>query len=300
MEDSSVDIDDFFASFEGTDQVDGNQTDPESDHTEAEETTPQGSEAPETGEPSDSDGASQEEEKPDGQEQEPQEQPEQKFTIKYNKETREVGLPEMTELAQKGADYDRVKGKLEASQQNEAALQKTIDEQAPVLEALNLAAQNAGVSVSELVESIHVGLLTGKGMTEAEAKAEIRAARAEKEAASLKNKQEEAASETEADPNQARAAKEIAEFRTAFPDVRLDQETLDKLAGDVQAGMTLTTAYMKMENARMKAEFAEEKRKLEAEVQNLKNRSKAAPGQTDSGGGRSKDAFDDFFASFER
>lgn len=47
MEDSSVNFDDFFASFEETDQVDGNQTDPESDNMEAEETTPQDSDSQE-------------------------------------------------------------------------------------------------------------------------------------------------------------------------------------------------------------------------------------------------------------
>lgn len=47
MENSSVNFDDFFASYEETDQVDGNQTDPESDHMESEETTPQDSDGPE-------------------------------------------------------------------------------------------------------------------------------------------------------------------------------------------------------------------------------------------------------------
>ena len=46
-EGSSVNFDDFFASYEGTDQVDGNQTEPESDHMEAEETTTKDSDGPE-------------------------------------------------------------------------------------------------------------------------------------------------------------------------------------------------------------------------------------------------------------
>ena len=82
--------------------------------------------------------------------------------------------------------------------------------------------------------------------------------------------------------------------------MQLNQETLGKLAPDVQNGMTLTSAYLKMENARLTAELAEQKRALEAEKQNQKNRRQAAPGQNDSGGGREKDAFEDFFTAFEK
>lgn len=298
MENESMDFEEFFDAFDAPGEDDGNQTDPETEGTETEETAQEPAGDQETGE-TDSEGSTPEQEKKP-EEGNPEAAPEpQKFTIKVNKGTREVELPEMTELAQKGADYDRVKGQLETSRTNEANLQKTVDEQSPIMEVLQLAAKDAGVDVAELVDSIHVGLLKGKGMTEAEARAEIRAAKAEKAVNDLKNKpaQEE---KPETDSNQERAKREIAEFQTAFPGVQLNQETLDKLAPDVQNGMTLTSAYLKMENARLTAELAEQKRALEAEKQNQKNRRQAAPGQNDSGGGREKDAFEDFFTAFEK
>lgn len=298
MEDESMDFEEFFSAYDAPGEDDGNQTDPETEETETGESAQEAEESPETGETPSEESAPEQEKKPD--EGNPEAAPEpQKFTIKVNKGTREVELPEMTELAQKGADYDRVKGQLETSRTNEANLQKTVDEQSPIMEVLQLAAKDAGVDVAELVDSIHVGLLKGKGMTEAEARAEIRAAKAEKAVNDLKNKpaQEE---EPETDSNQERAKREIAEFQTAFPGVQLNQETLDKLAPDVQNGMTLTSAYLKMENARLTAELAEQKRALEAEKQNQKNRRQAAPGQNDSGGGREKDAFEDFFTAFEK
>lgn len=298
MENEGMDFEEFFSAYDAPGEDDGNQTDPETVEEETGESAQEAEESPETGEEPGDGSTPEKEKKPD--EGNPEAAPEpQKFTIKVNKGTREVELPEMTELAQKGADYDRVKGQLETSRTNEANLQKTVDEQSPIMEVLQLAAKDAGVDVAELVDSIHVGLLKGKGMTEAEARAEIRAAKAEKAVNDLKNKpaQEE---KPETDSNQERAKREIAEFQTAFPGVQLNQETLDKLAPDVQNGMTLTSAYLKMENARLTAELAEQKRALEAEKQNQKNRRQAAPGQNDSGGGREKDAFEDFFTAFEK
>lgn len=298
MENEGMDFEEFFDAYDAPGEDDGNQTDPETVEEETGENAQEAEESPETGEEPSEESIPEQEKKPD--EGNPEAAPEpQKFTIKVNKGTREVELPEMTELAQKGADYDRVKGQLETSRTNEANLQKTVDEQSPIMEVLQLAAKDAGVDVAELVDSIHVGLLKGKGMTEAEARAEIRAAKAEKAVNDLKNKpaQEE---KPETDSNQERAKREIAEFQTAFPGVQLNQETLDKLAPDVQNGMTLTSAYLKMENARLTAELAEQKRALEAEKQNQKNRRQAAPGQNDSGGGREKDAFEDFFTAFEK
>ncbi len=300
MEDESMDFEEFFDAFDAPGEDDGNQTDPETEGTETEETAQEPAGDQETGETDSEESTPEQEKKPEndgGEADKPAET--QKFTIKVNKGTREVELPEMTELAQKGADYDRVKGQLEMSRTNEANLQKTVDEQSPIMEVLQLAAKDAGVDVAELVDSIHVGLLKGKGMTEAEARAEIRAAKAEKAVNDLKNRpaQEE---KPEMDSNQERAKREIAEFQTAFPGVQLNQETLDKLAPDVQNGMTLTSAYLKMENARLTAELAEQKRALEAEKQNQKNRRQAAPGQNDSGGGREKDVFEDFFTAFEK
>lgn len=300
MENEGMDFEEFFSAFDVPGEDGSNQTDPETVEADTDESTQEAAESPEAGEESSEESTPEQEKKPEDEAENPEAAQEpQKFTIKVNKGTREVELPEMTELAQKGADYDRVKGQLETSRTNEANLQKTVDEQAPIMEALQMAAKDAGVDVAELVDTIHVGLLKGKGMTEAEARAEIRASKAEKAVNDLKNKpaQEEAQEEN---PNQARAKREIAEFQTAFPGVQLDQETLDKLAPDVQNGMTLTSAYLKLENARLTAKLEEQKRALEAEKQNQKNRRQAAPGQNDSGGGREKDAFDDFFTAFEK
>ena len=140
MENEGMDFEEFFSAYDAPGEDDGNQTDPETVEEETDGSTQEAEESPETGEKSSEGSTPEQEKKPD--EGTPETAPEpQKFTIKVNKGTREVELPEMTELAQKGADYDRVKGQLETSRTNEANLQKTVDEQSPIMEVLQLAAK---------------------------------------------------------------------------------------------------------------------------------------------------------------
>lgn len=219
---------------------------------------------------------------------------EQKFTIKVNKESREVSLQEMTELAQKGADYDRTKGQLETERENNRSMQAELDKQRPILEILELAAEQSDMSVEQLLENVHVGLLKGKGMTEAEARAEIRAARAEKQVKTMTEQQPKKSETPAVDEGAARAQREIAEFQQNFPGIQLTDELVNKLVPDVQKGMSLTNAYLKMENARKDAEIEELKRQQAANAQNKKNRTKTPGSMRDSGGGRTTDLADIF------
>lgn len=266
-----------------------------------EEATEETQDAPESAETADevTDGEAEE----DGAEGAPEDDggtPEQKFTIKVNKEEREVDLQEMTELAQKGADYDRVKGQLETERQNTQTLQAELDKQKPLMEILELAAEQGGMSIEQLLENVHIGLLKGKGMSDAEAKAEIRAARAEKQVKTMTEQQTQ--KQATEDEQAQRAQREIAEFARNFPDVPLSEELVGKLASDVQAGMSLTAAYLKMENTRLREEAAQreaqQKMQQEAAAQNKRNRARAPGSQRDSGGQQTKSDFDDFAKAF--
>ena len=308
---NDISYDAFFDAFDGTETGDGNQTDgieyteevenqddtqqdtgeesdyeaqdePDSGETTGEVTNQKAEEVAEEGKPEPENPAS-----------------EQKFTIKVNKETREVGLQEITELAQKGADYDRTKSQLETSRQNEQALQAELDKQKPYMEVLTAASEAAGIPVDKFIEQVQVNLLMGQGMTEKEAKAEIRALRAEQQIKAM-TEQKPKEQEPEKDGGSDRAQTEIAEFAKNFPDVHLTEEQVNKLMPDVQAGMSLTNAYLKMENARLAAELAEKQRKDAAADQNRKNRARAAGSQRDSGAQNHRTAEDDFFAEFEK
>lgn len=297
MEDMDVGFDDFFDAFDGGEG--GNQTGtPEETETveTAEETTEESQAQPEGGETAENEQEDEAEEVTAKGGEKGGREPEQTFTIKVNKEERQVGLAEMTGLAQKGADYDRVKGQLEASRQSEQTLRAQLDEQQGYMDVLKLISEQTDTPMEQLVEQLHVNMLKGKGMSEAEAKAEIRAAKAEKQLSAMREQQtrKQAAEEDSA----ARAQREVAEFRKQFPDVEITQELCEKLTPDIQAGMSMTNAYLKIENARKDAEIAELQRKQAAAKQNEKNRAQSPGSQRDSGGRRAKSDFDEFMAAF--
>lgn len=279
---------------------DGNHTEDESDvdepETEEQELDQETEGEPESVETTENDTEDGAEEVHDDGEQEGDEgqEPEQKFTLKVNSQTREVGLQEMTELAQKGADYDRVKDQVKAERQTSQGLREQLDKQQPYMDVLTAAAEKAGVSLEDFLEQIEVNLLTQEGYSEREAKLELRARRAEAKN-TAQQKQEEANEQKGEDP-QERINTEITEFQQAFPGVRLTDEQLEKMMPDVQSGMTLTNAYLKLENARLQAELEAQKKQEAAAEKNRRNRASSPRSQRDSGG---KSAADDL-AIFEK
>ena len=279
---------------------DGNHTEDESDvaepETEEQELDQEAEGEPESVETTENNTEDGAEEVHDDGEQEADEgqEPEQKFTLKVNSQTREVGLQEMTELAQKGADYDRVKDQVKTERQTSQGLREQLDKQQPYMDVLTAAAEKAGVSLEDFLEQIEVNLLTQEGYSEREAKLELRARRAEAKN-TAQQKQEEANEQKGEDP-QERINTEITEFQQAFPSVRLTDEQLEKMMPDVQSGMTLTNAYLKLENARLQAELEAQKKQEATAEKNRRNRASAPRSQRDSGG---KSAADDL-AIFEK
>ena len=313
--------DDFFGAFEGTD---GNQTEPAedtaevettedpTDETAAEDGAEDVQEVQEDAESGDSEEGTQSVEPEESGAEEKQEDDksvsEQKFVVKVNKETREVSYQDAPAWIQKGMDYDRVKGQLETEQQEKATLQAEMDKYKPQMEILQLAAEAAGTTVDAMLEGVQIGMFKSKGMTEAEARAELRNLRLEKQIKDLAQQKQpataapvqEPAKQPEAEEKADRAQREVSEFKRNFPDVRLTKEIVDKLVPDVQNGMSLTSAYLKMENQRLQAEAKQRQQQEAARKQNTKNRAKSPGSMNDSGGQRTKDAFDDFFGAFEK
>lgn len=234
--------------------------------------------------------------------EDPAEEPEkhgelETFTLKVNKEERTVSREEVIALAQKGADYDRVKEQLTESKNSVLEMQATISKYQPVFDVLEMMASATGQNVDQLAEEFHLGMLMKEGKSETEAKAEIRALKAEAKLKSINDK--ENARKSAEEDSKARADREISEFRKRFPDVELSEKLCNELMPDVQSGVSLTEAYLKREVSKKDAEIAEMKRKQEADQQNEKNRSNTPGSQRDSGGRREKSDFDDFMSAFE-
>ena len=274
-------------------ETDGNQTESEEDteeiaeETSAEETEPE-EEASDGGKKA---GAEASEDNKSSQEAET-------FTLRVNKEDKVVSRDEVVSLAQKGYDYDRVKGQLTEARTENQQLQEQVSKNAEIMETLELVSKDTGIPIDKLVEQVHVNYRVKKGETEAEARANIRALKAETQIATMKEKASKQAATAE--DAMARAEREVSEFKKRFPGVELTEELCKQLSKDVNAGSSISDAYQKMLNDQKDAEIAELKRQIEAEKQNAKNSLKSVGSQKDSGGKRGKNAEDDFFAAFER
>lgn len=222
---------------------------------------------------------------------------EDSFTIRVNKEDRVVNREEMFSLAQKGADYDRVKGQVAERDKTIGELRETIGKSQEAIELLDLISSEVNIPVVQLLDQLHVSLRVKNGETEAEAKANIRAIKAERQRDAMKAQNTQ--KQTEKTDSKTRAEKEVADFRSRFPGVELTEELCNELMGDVQKGVSLADAYQNRELARANARIAELEKQMAADKQNKKNRTKAVGSQQDSGGKRTRSAEDDFFAAFE-
>ena len=215
-----------FDAFMEASSDDGNQTETE-EKAEVGEEAKVANEDTDGGEPSQASG---EEPNPEGEDkgngkdgtegsQKPDSEPAQTYTIKVNKEERNVSLEEMTALAQKGADYDRVKGQVEERESTISDLQGKLDKQQAILDVLQMIAGKDGGHLSQLTENLYVNFRKSQGGSEDAARAELKNASLEKELAATKAKQAEEQKQESEDQN--RAQREVEEFRKEYPDVEL-------------------------------------------------------------------------------
>ena len=302
MENNEI-MDDFSAFFE-----DGNQADQESaeevetsetgseetGHTEAtsEETHEEEGEASSE---SDGDGNSENAEKHDGDTN-----ADQTFTIKVNKEERTVGIDEMKALAQKGADYDRIKEQNAQKQQTIDSLQTKLDgisSQQGALDILGIVAEKSGSTLEQLAESLYVNFRKTAGASEETAREELKSAKLEKELNAFKAQKTQ--QQEQESGGEARAKQDLADFQREYPDVPITEELVDKLMPDIQNGMSLSAAYRKYEKAQDAERIADLERKLAAEKKNAENKKKSPGSQVDSGSRQKADIFDEFMAAFK-
>lgn len=227
---------------------------------------------------------------------------EQTFAIKVDKETKQVGIEELKELAQKGGAFDRVKGQLTEARQTVQTLQAELESSKQISDMVKRIAQEIKSTPEELLKRVHINWRMSKGESEKEAIANIEAAdyrrRLEEVQAKQQPKQETA---------QERAKREVAEFREKYPDVEITAELVEKLSADVQNGTSFTDAYRKVQEAKaaeevqaLKDQIAELQKQMAAEKQNKRNRESTPGSQRDSGGQRNKSEFDDFLNAFSK
>lgn len=240
------------------DDGDGNQTEP----TETEETT-------------------QEQESTQGEDEQAHEdtaadeQPgteEPMFDLKYNKEIKKYTRQQVTELAQKGLNYDHVTEQRDRLQQEIADLTKFRDENSAILDTLRAAAEASGKSVPEYLTSIRTNLLVAQGISPETARERILREDAEQRLHS-QQKAEEAAASSRRDAEQ-RQKDDIARFQKKYKDV--DPKTIPQEVWEaVRGGELLTDAYGDYQRRELERQLREANEKLAIRAKNESNRQKS-------------------------
>lgn len=240
------------------DDGDGNQTEP----TETEETSQE-------------QGSAQGEDEQAHEDTAADEQPgteEPMFDLKYNKETKQYTRQQVTELAQKGLNYDHVTEQRDRLQQEIADLTKFRDENSAILDTLRAAAEASGKSVQEYLTSIRTNLLVAQGISPETARERILREDAEQRLHS-QQKAEEAAASSKRDAEQ-RQKDDIARFQKKYKDV--DPKTIPQEVWEaVRGGELLTDAYGDYQRRELERQLREANEKLAIRAKNESNRQKS-------------------------
>lgn len=178
------------------------------------------------------------------------------YELKHLDETRKVTRDEVIALAQKGMDYDRIRAKLEAPNVYEEFVRELAEQQ--------------GVSPDEFVDNTRASMLAKKENIDISvAKQRLQLDRREKALEQRERAQTEA--KEKQDEAERKRNEDFRAFLQTYKDV--DVKSIPKEVWDnVSKGETLVNAYMRHENAQLKAQ-------LEAERKNNENRAKTTGSQ---------------------
>lgn len=177
------------------------------------------------------------------------------FVLKHLGEEKTVSRDEVVVLAQKGMDYDRIKQQL--TEEREKA-----EKNSEIVRSLSELAKESGFAAPEdMLDDVKATLLSEKegidrGIALERLKLERREAEIAKREAKLsaesKSKESEAEKAAEAERRQ---QADIQNFLKAYPEVK-PNSIPKEVWRDVGKGETLLNAYMKYENAQLKARLA--------------------------------------------
>lgn len=216
---------------------------------------------------------------------------EDSYELKYMDQTRKVGRNEVTVLAQKGMDYDRIRTerdsfKAEAEQLRESqrlfgkydAFMKELAKDGDVDEAMDT------VRARMLVQRAEA---EGRHMDYDAALERVKFDRERAEFEAMKAGKQTAEKEPEPevkDTESARAQDRFLEFAQNFPDVK-PEDIPKEVWDEFEKGQPLSDAYMKYENRQLKE-------KIKTLELNQKNRERSLGSSASSGAGKQRDPFD--------
>lgn len=253
VDDDNYDVD--LSEFEDLPEEDGegNQTEPEQQEDSQEQETAEGEEEQSTEEAA-------------ADEQAQAEEP--MFDLKYNKETKQYTKQQVTELAQKGLNYDHVTEQRDRLQQENADLAKFKDEYSGVFETLESMAEAAGKKLPEFLTSIRMNMLVAQGVSQETARERILREDAERRL------QFSAAEENRKSKAEERQREDIRRFQEKYKDV--DPKTIPQEVWQaVGKGELLVDAYGDYQRRELERQLKEANEKLEIRAKNESNKQKS-------------------------
>ena len=253
VDDDNYDVD--LSEFEDLPEEDGegNQTEPEQQEDSQEQETTEGEEEQSTEEAA-------------ADEQAQAEEP--MFDLKYNKETKQYTKQQVTELAQKGLNYDHVTEQRDRLQQENADLAKFKDEYSGVFETLESMAESAGKNLPEFLTSIRMNMLVAQGVSQETARERILREDAERRL------QASAAEENRKSKAEERQREDIRRFQEKYKDV--DPKTIPQEVWQaVGKGELLVDAYGDYQRRELERQLKEANEKLAIRAKNESNKQKS-------------------------
>ena len=238
---------------------------------------PAGEEAPEAEDTAD---------QPEAEAEENAAEPEQKetdqsFELKHLDEVRTVNRDEVIQLAQKGMDYDRVRGKY-----NEAKPQiEWYAKNATSVKWMEAIAQKQGITFEELVDQTRAQIMAD------ETNQSIAVCRGivanERKAAELE------AEKARMDTPEARKQRDIQDFIREYPEQAKSPEALpQEVWAAVNKGETLVNAYRAYELKEVKAQLEQQKIEAARKAKEEKNRARSTGSLSTSGKSTADAEFD--------
>ena len=253
VDDDNYDVD--LSEFEDLPEEDGegNHTEPEQLEDSQEQETTEGEEEQSTEEAA-------------ADEQAQAEEP--MFDLKYNKETKQYTKQQVTELAQKGLNYDHVAEQRDRLQQENADLAKFKDEYSGVFETLESMAEAAGKKLPEFLTSIRMNMLVAQGVSQETARERILREDAERRL------QASAAEENRKSKAEERQREDIRRFQEKYKDV--DPKTIPQEVWQaVGKGELLVDAYGDYQRRELERQLKEANEKLAIRAKNESNKQKS-------------------------
>lgn len=212
----------------------------------------------------------------------------QTFELKHLDETRTVGREEVIELAQKGMDYDRIRGKLDELRGIEAQAA----ENEAFAEFVKELAAGAGISVEQMIDSTRARILVDKAKREGKTldmKDAVAQAKQQREAKAQGEQQSREM--REARDRQEHFREQTARFIAVHPEVKAE-DIPPEVWQDYDRSGNLLESWNRHENAQLRSENESLRKELDTLKQEKKNEARSTGSRKTAGAGQ-KSAVDD-------